>query len=227
MSLKIKLLSSKAKPLHLSDRGVYDVYSAETLVVPKGSRKTIETDIAFKIPNFPFSNRENLTIPSLLSVPNLSEKWCVDVVQTLVDEKKLTVCVANHSKEHDYKVNKGDLIAHLVFQTKIVTNLLVVDDLDVEDSQVVDSQVGGVEDSQVGQVGQVGQVESGQVENGQVENGQVESGQVESGQVESGQVENGQVESGQVESGQVEETPVEEIKGIRETRLLEVLTSID
>jgi len=103
-----------------------DLHSAEELVVPKGEFRMISTGLKLAVP----SGYEGHVRPR----SGLAAKNGVTVLNTpgtLDSDYRglLKVILVNHGKE-DFKVNKGDRIAQIVFNKFETADLEVVDSLD-------------------------------------------------------------------------------------------------
>ena len=105
----------------------WDLYSAETIIIPPQDKKTISTKIAIALP---------LTHSGKIEPRSgLAAKHHIDVGAGTIDPDytgELLVVLFNHSKT-PYEVTKGDRIAQLVIRKYVPLDLTVVDKLPTRD----------------------------------------------------------------------------------------------
>lgn len=126
MEIEIKILYHGGKTPSqntMGDAG-YDLYSAESIIIPPGERETIDTGIALSIPY----NYVGLIWPR----SGLSVKNGIDVLAGVIDctyRGEIKVCLLNTGGQ-DVVINKGDKIAQILFQKVEYCNFKLVDELD-------------------------------------------------------------------------------------------------
>jgi dUTP pyrophosphatase len=107
INLKFMLLSKEAKMpsyAHSDDAG-FDIYSVESVKIPKGKRFAVKTGLSVEIPNGYFV--------SFRGKSGLALKFGIDVLGGVVDagyRGEWMVILANLG-EKTYKIGKGDKIA--------------------------------------------------------------------------------------------------------------------
>ena len=110
--LRIKLLSDKAKPptKQLDKAAGYDLSSAQNGVIPAGSRKLIQTDLAMTVPPGTYGR--------ITPRSGLALKHHIDIGAGVVDEDytgPVGILMINHESQ-DFIVNLGDWIAQLILE---------------------------------------------------------------------------------------------------------------
>lgn len=103
-----------------------DLHSAEELVIPKGEFRMISTGLKLAVP---FGYEGHVRPRSGLAAKN--GVTVLNTPGTLDSDYRglLKVILINHGKE-DFKVNKGDRIAQIVFNKFETADLELVDSLD-------------------------------------------------------------------------------------------------
>lgn len=103
-----------------------DLHSAEELVVPKNEFRVISTGLKFAIPfGYEMHVRARSGLAAKLGITVLNGPGTIDSDYRGI----LKVILINHGKE-DFKVNKGDRIAQIVFNKFEAADLEVVDSLE-------------------------------------------------------------------------------------------------
>jgi len=110
--LRIKLLSDKAKPLAKQsiEAAGYDLSSAQDDIIPAGSRKLIQTDVAMTVPPGTYGR--------IAPRSGLALKHHIDIGAGVIDRDYIgpvAVLMVNHGSQ-DFKVNLGDRIAQLILE---------------------------------------------------------------------------------------------------------------
>jgi dUTP pyrophosphatase len=124
--LQVKLLSenatmpSKGSPLSAG----FDLASAESLVIPKGERRLVKTDLSIACPSGTYGR--------IAPRSGLAYKKGIDVGAGVVDADyrgPVGVILFNFGEE-DFSIEKGDRIAQLILEKVCMTDAVEVSELD-------------------------------------------------------------------------------------------------
>ncbi|TRM68427.1 dUTP diphosphatase [Schizophyllum amplum] len=125
-NLLIKRHSEKAR---LPTRGSalaagYDMYSAESKVVPAHGKALVDTGISVAVPAGTYGR--------VAPRSGLASKFMIDTGAGVIDADyrgKVFVLLFNHS-EKDFQIEEGDRIAQLILERIVNPDVMEVDDLD-------------------------------------------------------------------------------------------------
>jgi dUTP pyrophosphatase len=124
--LKIKKLSQNAiipKRTSIQAAG-YDLFSAENCIIPKRWRSLVCTDIAIQFPSGYYGR--------IAPRSGLASKHGLDVGAGVIDSdyrSNIKVLLFNHT-DQDFKIEKGDRIAQIIFEKIALPDIQEVDELD-------------------------------------------------------------------------------------------------
>ena len=131
MKVKIKKLNPNAiipHQLHKNDAG-YDIRSIEDITIPAGKWKLVKTGVAVELPpemEIQVRSRSGLALKKGI--------FCLNAPGTIDAgyRNEIGVILANFSDD-DFKINIGDRIAQLIFQTPKHPEIIEVKELDDSD----------------------------------------------------------------------------------------------
>ena len=131
MKVKIKKLNPNAiipHQLHKNDAG-YDIRSIEDITIPAGKWKLVKTGVAVELPpemEIQVRSRSGLALKKGI--------FCLNAPGTIDAgyRNEIGVILANFSDD-DFKINIGDRIAQLIFQTPKHPEIIEVKELDNSD----------------------------------------------------------------------------------------------
>ena len=145
--MKIKLLSTDAKePTRNGNAAGYDLYAAEDVIVPRGAKRKVRTDVSLELPEGLYAEikgRSGITGKTGINVltgtiDNDYRGNLIIAVQntgniipdTLTDlEHKSVQGELDEHFKGGYLIRKGDRLAQLILHHQITPELEVVDEL--------------------------------------------------------------------------------------------------
>lgn len=133
--LKIKLLNKygKCPTRQTAGSAGYDIYAADTTIVPARSKQIISTGISIQLPTCPLDG--HIYCLKIVSRSGLSAKNSLEKGAGLIDADytgELKIILYNHS-DKDYQVNMGDRIAQGIIIMVAIPNVIQVDELNDTD----------------------------------------------------------------------------------------------
>ena len=123
--LQIKLLSENAKPpvKSSSKAAGYDLSSAHNDVIPAGSRKLIQTDLAMTVPSGTYGR--------ITPRSGLALKHSIDIGAGVIDKDytgPVGILMINHGTQ-DFIIQTGDRIAQLILECIVDTQIVITQNL--------------------------------------------------------------------------------------------------
>ena len=106
----------------------YDLYAAETKIIPKGSRDLISTDLLMQIPTGHYDQ--------IAPRSGLSLNSCIDIAGGVIDQnfRGIVASILVNNGTQDFLVETGDRIAQLVLIKIITPHVEEVTSMKIDDS---------------------------------------------------------------------------------------------
>lgn len=130
MALFVKLIKENAQlPCkqgtydELFDVAGYDLYAAESKIIPSGTRELISTGISIQVPKGTYGR--------IAPRSGLSWKHSIDVGAGVIDRNyrgEVKILLINNGNK-DFEVNEGTRVAQLILESIVHANVVAVKDL--------------------------------------------------------------------------------------------------